>query len=44
MKKKPVYKIHQEMWCSDDCGFEDEEFHSRTIINQEDIEDAKKSK
>lgn len=28
MKKKSVYRIYQEMWCSDDCGFGIEEFHS----------------
>lgn len=26
--KKSVYKIYQEYWCSDDCGFGNDEFHS----------------
>jgi histone H3/H4 len=29
LKKKPIYRIYQENWCSDDCGFVgDKEFHS----------------
>jgi histone H3/H4 len=29
LKKKSIYRIYQEMWCSDDCGFVgDDVFHS----------------